>query len=83
MNNHKLRALMLATGAWHSVLVEFKGQDNYNFLSVTSTLYITVNSREGKGKALKEHILKDLLPRVKLYLLEKQEVKIMLVYFHL
>ena len=34
-----------------------------NFLSLTGTLYVIVNSRKDKRKALKEHILKDLVPR--------------------
>ena len=33
------------------------------FISLTSALYVTVKSRKDKGKALKEHILKDIVPR--------------------
>ena len=42
-------------------------KDNQNrtdkFLSLTGALYVTVNSRKDKGKALKKHILKDMVPR--------------------
>ena len=38
-------------------------QDYDIFISLTGALYITVNSRKGKGKALKKHILKDIVPR--------------------
>ena len=33
------------------------------FVSLTSALYVTVNSQKDKGKVLKEHILKDIVPR--------------------
>ena len=33
------------------------------FLSVFGVMYVIVNSRKDKGKALKEHILKDIVPR--------------------
>ena len=38
-------------------------QDHDIFISLTGTLYVIVNSRKDKGKALKEHILKDIVPR--------------------
>ena len=38
-------------------------QDHDIFFSLTGALYIIVNSRKDKGKALKEHILKDTVPR--------------------
>ena len=38
-------------------------QDNNIFISLTGALYVTVNSRKDKGKALKKHILKDIVPR--------------------
>ena len=38
-------------------------QDHDIFISLTDTLYVIVNSRKDKGKALKEHILKDIVPR--------------------
>ena len=33
------------------------------FLSVFGVMYVMVNSKKGKGKALKEHILKDIVAR--------------------
>ena len=33
------------------------------FLSVYGVMYAIVNSRKGKGKALKEHVLKNIVPR--------------------
>ena len=33
------------------------------FILLTGALYVTVNSRKDKGKALKKHILKDFVPR--------------------
>ena len=33
------------------------------FLSVLGVMYVIVNSRKSKGKVLKEHILKDIVPR--------------------
>ena len=38
-------------------------QDHDIFISLTGTLYVTVNSRKDKSKAPKEHILKDIVPR--------------------
>ena len=38
-------------------------QDHDIFISLTGALYIIVNSRKDKGKALKKHILKDIVPR--------------------
>ena len=38
-------------------------QDHDIFISITGALYVTVNSRKDKGKALKKHILKDIVPR--------------------
>ena len=37
-------------------------QDHDIFISLTGALYIIVNSRKDKGKALKKHILKDIVP---------------------
>ena len=34
-------------------------QDHDNFISLT----VTVNSQKNKGKSLKKHILKDIVPR--------------------
>ena len=38
-------------------------QDHDIFISMTRALYVTVNSRKDKGRALKKHILKDIVPR--------------------
>ena len=38
-------------------------QDHEIFISLTGVLYVTVNSRKDKDKALKKHILKDIVPR--------------------
>ena len=38
-------------------------QDHDIFISMTGALYVTVNSRKDKGKTLKKHILKDIVPR--------------------
>ena len=40
-------------------------QDHDIFISLTGALYVIVNSRKDKGKALKKHILKDVVPRGK------------------
>ena len=37
-------------------------QDHDIFISLTGALYVTVNSQKDKGKALKKHILKDIIP---------------------
>ena len=38
-------------------------QDHDIFIPLTGALYVTVNSRKDKDKALKKHILKDIAPR--------------------
>ena len=38
-------------------------QDHDIFISLTGTLYVTINSRKDKGKTLKKHILKDIVAR--------------------
>ena len=38
-------------------------QDHDIFILLTGTLYVLVNSRKDQGKAFKEHILKDIVPR--------------------
>ena len=37
--------------------------DHDIFISLTGALYVTVNSRKDKGKVLKKHILKNIVPR--------------------
>ena len=41
--------------------IKFQGEDSDDFLSVTDSLYISVNSRKDKRKELKVHILKDFI----------------------
>ena len=38
-------------------------QDHDIFISLTGALYVIVNSQKDKCKALKEHIMKDIVPR--------------------
>ena len=40
-----------------------EAQDHDIFVSLTGVLYVVVNSRKDKGKALKKHIMKDIVPR--------------------
>ena len=37
-------------------------QDHDIFISLTGVLYVVVNSQKDKGKAIKKHILKDIVP---------------------
>ena len=58
------RAFLQAEGGVCSIgPIKENAQDYHIFISLTGALYITVNSRKGKGKALKKHILKDIVPR--------------------
>ena len=38
-------------------------QDHDIFISLTDVLHVVVNSRKDKSKALKKHIMKDIVPR--------------------
>ena len=38
-------------------------QDHDIFISLNGVLYVVVNSWKDKGKALKKHIMKDIVPR--------------------
>ena len=38
-------------------------QDHDTFILLTGVLYVIVNSRKDRGKVLKKHILKDIVPR--------------------
>ena len=38
-------------------------QDHDIFISLTGALYVVVHSQKSKGRALKKHILKDIVPR--------------------
>ena len=65
--DHKFQHIWPAVGGCHSITGWSgpKSQQNKtdNFLSVTDTLYVIVTSQKGKGKALKEHILNNIVPR--------------------
>ena len=58
------RAFLQAKGRIHGIEPSREdAQDHDIFISLTCSLYVTVNSRKDKGKALKKHILKDIVPR--------------------
>ena len=65
--DQETRAFLQAGGDFHSLKVwsRLKDQQNKmeNFLSVTATLYVIVNSRKDKGKIFKVDILADIAPR--------------------
>ena len=61
--DQKTRAFLQAEGGCHNVTSREGTQDHDIFISLTGGLYVAVNSKKDKGKALKEHILKDILPR--------------------
>ena len=44
---------------------EADGQKHDMFISLTGALYVTMNSQKTKGKALEEHMLKDLIPHMR------------------
>ena len=56
----KNRVLSLPARARRNV--EFQGQDSNKFLSLAGILYVFGNSQKDKGRLLKKHILKDLVP---------------------
>ena len=54
---------MQAEGRCHNVTSPREdAQDHDIFISLSGTLYVIVNCRKDKDKALKEHILKDIVP---------------------
>ena len=62
--DQKTRASFQAEGGCHNVTSPREdAQDHDIFISLTGTLYVIVNSRKDKDKALKKHILKDIVPR--------------------
>ena len=62
--DQKTRAFLQTEGGCHIMtLPREDAQDHYIFISLTGALYVVVNSRKEKGKALKKHILKDIVPR--------------------
>ena len=61
--NQKTRTFLQGEGGCHIVTPPREdAQDHDIFISRTGALYVTVNSRKDKGKALKKHILKDIVP---------------------
>ena len=62
--DQKSRAFLNVEGGWHDATPPREdAQDHEIFISLTGTLYVVVNSQKDKGKALKKHILKDIVPR--------------------
>ena len=58
------RAFLQAKGGIYSInLPREDAQDHDIFISLIGALYVTVNSRKDKGKALRKHILKDIVVR--------------------
>ena len=62
--DQKTRTFLQAEGSVHIMNVAREdAQDHDIFISLTGALYVIVNYRNDKGKALKKHILKDIAPR--------------------
>ena len=62
--DQKTRAFLQAEGGCHIMKPPREdAQDHDIFISLTDALYVVVNSRKDKSKALKNHILKDIAPR--------------------
>ena len=62
--DQKTWAFLQAEGGVHIMNTPREdAQDHDIFISLTGALYVVVNSRKDKGKALKKHILKDIAPR--------------------
>ena len=62
--DQKTRAPLQAEGRCHTIKPSREdAQDHDVFISLTGALYDVLNSQKDKGKALKKHILKDIVPR--------------------
>ena len=62
--DQKTRAFLQAGESVHIMNSPWEDAQGYDiFISLTGSLYVTVNSRKEKTKALKKHILKDIVPR--------------------
>ena len=62
--DQKTRAFLQAEGRCHIMKPSREdAQDHDIFISLTDPLYVVVNSRKDKSKALMKHILKDIAPR--------------------
>ena len=61
--DQKTPAFLQAEGGVHIMNIPGEdAQDHDIFISLTGDLYVVVNSWKDKGKALKKHILKDIVP---------------------
>ena len=61
--HQKTQAFLKVEGGCHNATsLREDAQDHDTFISLNVALYVTVNSRKDKGKVLKEHILKDIVP---------------------
>ena len=56
------RAFLQAKGEIHSIDPLREDAQDHD-ISLTDALYVTVDSRKDKGKALKKHIFKNIVPR--------------------
>ena len=62
--DQKTWAFLKVEGGYHDATPPREdAQVHYIFISQTGALYVVVNSQKDKGKALKKHILKDIVPR--------------------
>ena len=62
--DQKTWAFLQAEGGVHVMNTPREDVQNHDiFISLTGPLYVVVNSQKDKGKALKEHILRDIAPR--------------------
>ena len=61
--DQKTLAFLQAERGCHIMNPREDAQDHDIFISLTGALYVIVNSRKDKGKALKKHIPKDIVPR--------------------
>ena len=61
--DQKTRAFLQAEEGCHLMTPRRKDAEDHDiFISLTGALYVIVNSRKDKGKTLKKHILKDIVP---------------------
>ena len=61
--DHKTRTFLQAEGGCQIMTpTREDAQDHDIFISLPGVLYVSVNSRKDKGKALKKHILEDIVP---------------------
>ena len=64
------------TGMVHQVGLGLRtNQTRHKFISFFGVMYVIVNSKKDKGKALKDHILKDIVPRGRVVKIEEIQKK--------